>query len=108
MSTTRDVSFNARCLLELLQMMLADMSWSDEWTRERVVVFATKYEGVLATMQPRMDVLGPSLDALKCYVRDVETGLRRSRGDVAWIVERFLPNHRIEDGDVVFWASLLS
>lgn len=108
MSKRGDMPFNARCLLELLQMMLDDMSWTDEWTRERVAVFVAKYQGVFAAMQPRMDVSGSSLDALRSYVRDVETGLRKSREDVAWIVECFLPHHRAEDGDDVFWASLLS
>ena len=113
MTSTRrgdDMFFNARCLLELLQMMLDDMSWSDEWTRERVVVFAAKYDGVLSAMRPRlaMDVESSSLEALRAHVRDVEASLKRSREHVAWIVERFLPNHRDEDGDDVFWASLLT
>lgn len=99
--------FDARCLLELLQMMLDDMSRYDEWSRERIVVFATKYEGVFSAMNTRIDITSSSLVALRNYVRDVEVSLLRSREHVAWIVERFLPNHRGEDGDDVFWASLL-
>lgn len=103
-----DTSFNARCLLELLEMMLDDISWNDEsWSPERTLVFRTKYEGVFAAVKPRIDVATAPPVVLAKYMREVEVGLKKSRDHVLWVVASFLPNHRPEDGDDVFWSSLL-
>lgn len=104
----RDTSFNASCLLELLELMLDDMAWSDEWSPGRALVFMKKYEGVFAAVNPSLDVATAHPNVLASYMRDVETGLRISRDHVLWVVADFLPYYRPTNGDDVFWSSLLT
>lgn len=95
-------------MLELLESMLNDMTWSDAWSLERTLVFRAKYEGVFAAVHPELNVATTHPVVLAKYMRDVETGLRISRDHVLWVVANFLPHYRPMDEDYgLFWTSLL-
>ena len=99
-NASEDATFQARRLLELLDVILDDISWTDAWTLSNATMFRMKYRGVFDAVSPRMNVEdAPDDAALTRDMRGVEAGLRTLREQVLWIIERFLPHHLPHDDD---------